>query len=134
MTRELREIVIHASMTGDEDVTLKDLDRKHRKAGWNGCGYHYVIRRDGTREQGRDLSTPGAHVKHFDKYSIGICMIGGKPGTNFTEAQWISLKAIVDALTTSYPHLRVMGHRDCPGANTTCPTFDVAEWWASLTA
>jgi len=131
--REIRDIVIHASMTGDEDVTLKDLDRKHRQAGWNGCGYHFVLGRKGTVEVGRPIDRAGAHTKGFDKYSIGICMIGGDPAENFTKLQWLNLEILVSGLVRQFPNAKVMGHRDCPRVtpNTVCPTFDVAAWWAT---
>jgi N-acetylmuramoyl-L-alanine amidase len=126
--REIREIVIHATMT-DEDLHIRDLDRKHRKAGWNGCGYHFVIPRDGVTEVGRHVDTSGAHVRGFDKYSIGICMVGN---VEFTLPQWSALTSLVRSLSVAYPNARVMGHRDCPRTDTTCPTFDVNAWWDNV--
>lgn len=131
--REIREIVIHATMTpADQDITLKDLDRKHRQKGWNGCGYHFVIRRSGEVQIGRPVDVAGAHVRGFDKYSIGVCVVGD--GTNFTEAQWDALYHLVIATSCVYPNAKIMGHRDCPKTNTTCPGFDVGEWWAPFSS
>lgn len=132
--REIRDIILHASLTGDEDVTVKDLDRKHRKAGWNGVGYHFVIRRSGAVETGRSIDKAGAHAKGFDKYSIGICMIGGVPAANFTPIQWKNLELLVSGLARQFPDAKVMGHRDCPRvpSDTVCPTFDVAAWWLPI--
>ncbi|CAB4165474.1 lysozyme [uncultured Caudovirales phage] len=115
-------------MTGNEtELTLKDLDRKHRQAGWNGCGYHHVIRRSGLVEDGRPHDAAGAHVKSFDKYSLGICVVGD--GVNFTEGQWSALARITTTLVRLYPNVKVMGHRDCPNMTTKCPGFDVGAWW-----
>jgi N-acetylmuramoyl-L-alanine amidase len=130
--REVRDIVIHATMTGDEDVTVKDLDRQHRRAGWNGVGYHFIITRDGVPRPGRPIYRSGAHVRGFDKYSVGICMVG--QSESFTDQQWAALRAVCIDLTHLYPNAKVMGHRDCPRADTTCPSFDVAAWWATINA
>ena len=45
-------IIIHCSATrAGQDLTAKDIDRMHRARGFNGIGYHYVIRIDGTIEK-----------------------------------------------------------------------------------
>ena len=41
-------IVIHCSATRcDRDYPFERLDKDHRSRGWNGCGYHYYVTRDG---------------------------------------------------------------------------------------
>jgi N-acetyl-anhydromuramyl-L-alanine amidase AmpD len=127
--RDIKEIVVHCTFTGDEDVTVRDLDRKHRQAGWNMVGYHYVIRRSGELQAGRPLEKAGAHVPGFNKYSIGVCLSGGSPANNFTAAQMETLRDLLQQLTSKFPDAKVIGHRDLPRTNTTCPTFDVSAWW-----
>jgi len=102
--------------------------------GWRDIGYHYVIRRDGTIEQGRDDAVPGAHVRGHNAHSLGICLVGGmdKDGAaavNYPEAQWASLDVLVRGLAAQYPAAVVCGHNDLTKSKT-CPNFDVIEWFS----
>ncbi len=104
---------IHASATPPSmDIGAKEIDGWHRKKGWNGIGYHYVIRRTGKVETGRPISRQGAHVGKprpgWNRRSIGICMIGGvdkenEPADNYTKAQYAALVRLVRELRTSFP-------------------------------
>ncbi len=43
--RKIDSIIIHCSATkAGQDFTVMDIDGWHRKRGFNGIGYHYVIR------------------------------------------------------------------------------------------
>lgn len=129
-------IVIHCSATGDKmDIGAADIDKWHRKNGWACIGYHYVIRRNGEVEEGRDVQVVGAHVAGYNEHSIGICMVGGvdandhtKAKNNFTEAQFTSLKSLLTVLKLQYPNAIIQGHRDFPKVAKACPSFDVKEW------
>ncbi len=133
-------IAIHCSATTDkQNIGAADIDRWHRKQGWACIGYHYVIRRDGTVEAGRDESVVGAHVANFNSNSIGICMVGGvdandisKAVNNFTQAQFDSLKQLLIDLKVRYPKAKIQGHRDFPNVAKACPSFDVAAWLKSV--
>ena len=49
-------IVVHSSQTTPEqNLTAKDMEEMHRKDGLFGIGYHKIITRDGTIEDGRDI-------------------------------------------------------------------------------
>ncbi len=126
-------IVIHCSKTNPtENIGLRELDRKHRMKGFLRCGYHYVIKRDGTLQSGRDQDEPGAHCKGFNDRSIGICLIGGvdaegNPEANYTEAQWDMLEMTLQGLLPAYPDVAVVGHNELHRDNT-CPGFDVFAW------
>ena len=49
MMRKINLIVIHCSATrADRSLTPDDLEMQHRRRGFNGTGYHYYIRKDGT--------------------------------------------------------------------------------------
>ena len=128
-------IVIHCSATANQNFGAADIDKWHRKNGWACIGYHYVIRRDGTVEEGREESVIGAHVADWNSVSLGICMVGGvsaddytKAQNNFTKEQFASLKKLLVDLKTRYPKAKIQGHRDFPKVAKACPSFDVAEW------
>lgn len=135
----ISHIVMHYSATyADQDLDIRDIDRMHRARGFNGVGYHYVIKRDGMIERGRKEIEIGAHVGGQNTGKIGICLIGGLDRAsgpyvgvdNRTDAQKHSAAALVGDLLTRYPNAKVVGHRDL--AATLCPAYDAAAWWASV--
>ena len=76
--RTINLIVIHCSATReDKSFTEYDLDICHRRRGFNGTGYHFYIRRDGSVTQHRKLLEVGAHCRPWNRCSIGICYEGG---------------------------------------------------------
>ena len=78
MMRKIDLIVIHCSATrADRSLTPDDLEMQHRRRGFNGTGYHYYIRKDGTVHLTRPIERIGAHVKGFNSNSVGICYEGG---------------------------------------------------------
>lgn len=131
-------IVVHCAATPpDMDIGSKEIRRWHRAKGWLDIGYHFVIRRNGDIEKGRELDTIGAHARGFNNRSIGICLVGGvdenkQPQDNFTEEQKKNLALLIDQMLTIWPDSKVLGHRDLPGVQKACPSFDVAPWWDSM--
>lgn len=133
-------IAIHCSATGSKtDVGAKDIDKWHRAKGWKCIGYHYVIRRNGTVEEGREEATIGAHVENWNANSVGICMVGGvnaddinKAENNFTPEQFASLKQLLIDLKVRYPKAKIQGHRDFPNVKKACPSFEVKDWLKSV--
>ena len=76
--RKINLIVIHCSATReDRTLTAFDLNLLHRRRGFNGTGYHYYIRKDGTVFLTRPVERIGAHARGFNENSIGICYEGG---------------------------------------------------------
>ena len=128
-------IVIHCSaVRPNKRSSAEDIDLWHKKKGWNGIGYHFVVRRDGTVETGRDLSEPGAHVVGHNRYSIGICYEGGLDSAGNetdirTPEQVKALRELVEEMHFCFPEAMIVGHRDLnPGKK--CPCFDVIkEYW-----
>lgn len=133
-------IAIHCSATGPKaDIGAKDIDKWHRAKGWACIGYHYVIRRNGTVEEGRDEKVIGAHVENWNSVSVGVCMVGGvdadditKAENNFTKEQFASLKQLLVDLKTRYPKAKIQGHRDFPDVKKACPSFEVKAWLKSV--
>lgn len=128
----VKYIIIHAADTpADMDIGAKEIRGWHvNENGWRDIGYHYVIRRDGTLERGRDESVPGAHAVGHNIHSIGVCMVGGMPDCNYTAAQWSCLESLVRDLLSRYPKSKVIGHRDV--SEKPCPMFDAKAWAGSL--
>ena len=128
--RTINEIIIHCSATPEgKDFTVSDIDRWHRQRGFKMVGYHYVIRLDGTIEQGRPLEMIGAHCTGHNAHSIGICYIGGldrsgKSKDTRTQVQKDVLWSLVKSLQKRFPNATVHGHREF--ANKACPCFEVA--------
>ena len=133
---EKSRIVVHCADTHiNMDVGAADIGRWHRERGWRAIGYAFVIRQSGALELGRDLDDDGdvldetgAHARGYNRSSIGICLIGGKPEGNFFQAQLTTLKSVISVLNATFPGIEVLGHRDLPGVTKTCPTFDVRHW------
>ena len=71
--RNIDSIIVHCSATkAGQDFTAADIDCWHRERGFNGIGYHYVIRLDGKLEKGRDVSLAGAHCRGWNERSVGM--------------------------------------------------------------
>lgn len=65
--RIINLIVVHCTATR-EDRTLSPeaLDQMHRRRGFNGTGYHYYIRKDGTVHLTRSIERIGINAKYMD--------------------------------------------------------------------
>lgn len=129
-------IVIHCSATSpQQDIGRSEIDQWHKARGWVSVGYHFIIRRDGTLEQGREATKVGAHARGYNRRAIGICLIGGvdqagRPTPNFTKAQWATLERLVIALKLVWPASEVIGHNEV--STKACPSFDVQAWLSAL--
>jgi len=120
------------------DIGVADIDRWHRALGWLCVGYHYVIRRNGAVEKGRDEGAVGAHEPSVNAVSVAVCLVGGVAAdvktaeNNFTPEQMASLETLLRELRQRYPNAVILGHRDCPNVRKDCPSFDAKEWAASV--
>lgn len=125
-------IIIHCSDTPNHrEVTAAEIGRWHRERGFDGIGYHWVIRRSGLTEAGRPGWKEGAHcaAHGMNHHSIGVCMVGKD---TFTIAQWRSLALLILELDSDPAHpMLVAGHRDFEPRKT-CPNFDAHGWWAGV--
>lgn len=130
-------IIVHCAATppsadiGADTIKKWHTDPKPQGRGWRDIGYHFVIKRDGTIENGRDIAVSGAHVRGKNSNSVGICMVGGisekrRAQNNFTEEQFASLIKLLKALKLVYPEAEIAGHNEF--ARKACPSFKVKEW------
>lgn len=129
--RNITEIIVHCTATPrGRDVTARMVDAWHRARGWNGIGYHYLVRLDGTVEAGRPEARAGAHCRGHNSRSIGVAYAGGvetdghTPADTRTPAQRAALRELVAELRRRYPGATVHGHREF--AAKACPCFDAA--------
>lgn len=144
--RYINELIVHCSATPEgRDYTVEQIRADHKKQGWSDIGYHYVIYRDGTVHEGRDVDLVGAHCykNGHNQHSIGICYIGGvenKPNTPYllqkakdtrTDAQKASLLSLLLDLKKLYPQALVWGHHDFDSSKD-CPSFDARSEYRKL--
>jgi len=128
--RRVDKIIIHCTATNPkQDFDVKDIDRWHKAKGWKGCGYHLVIKLDGTTEYGRSLNEAGAHAFGYNKRSIGIVYVGGvdmdgKPSDTRTDEQKRALRAVIGLLLKDYSKATVHGHNEF-NRGKACPSFNV---------
>ena len=129
--RNIKGIVVHCSASPDSrDVGFKEINEWHKANGWKSpsgihCGYHYIVRRNGTVERGRPDSEKGAHVAGHNANTIGVCWIGeGTP----TSVQYTALTQIVHALSVKYGVKidKIQGHCEiAPESKKACPVIDM---------
>ncbi|MDP8089529.1 MULTISPECIES: N-acetylmuramoyl-L-alanine amidase [Pasteurellaceae] len=162
MSLPITKIIIHCSATQNGEPLAKRgktaaqrIDDMHRKRGFRrqypaikhfnphlkAIGFDV----DGTLETGRQVGEIGAHAKHHNSNSIGICLVGGitvngKNYGRYTKAQWYALSELLQHLQVQHPKANILGHRDLsPDLNhdgkitpnefmKDCPCFDVWEW------
>ena len=131
---DVRYIVLHCSATRcNTDYTEEMLLRDHLARKFKGIGYHFYIRKDGTRTQHRMLLEVGAHAKPYNRCSIGICYEGGldEEGNScntLTRAQREEILDLLGILRRLFPRAKVVGHRDLPGTTPKdCPCLNVDE-------
>ena len=124
--RKITEIILHCSATAEGlDFSVRDIRAWHKAQGWKDVGYHYVVRLDGTVQEGRPLEQAGAHCKGHNDRSIGICYIGGldakdrSPKDTRTPSQRIALEALVLLLRLRFPRATVHGHKEFAAKGST---------------
>jgi N-acetyl-anhydromuramyl-L-alanine amidase AmpD len=107
------------------------MDLWHRQRGWDGVGYHYFIRKDGTIQEGRSLERTPAAQGGNNSWTIAICL-HGLTKENFTSAQFSSLRSLCKEINTEYraegsgpeTQSRITFHGHCEVSNKSCPVFD----------
>lgn len=135
--KETKFLFVHCSATAaSQDIGVREINAWHLDRGIYSerglTGYHFVIRRNGLIELGRDLASIGAHVIGFNSASVGICLVGGEePGgpigeDNFNPEQFAALEQLVRALQLIYPTALVAPHSMV--AAKACPSFDLWAW------
>ena len=99
--------------------------------------YHYYIRRNGAVVPILPENLRGAHARHYNSCSLGICYEGGlnengRSADTRTETQKAAMFALLKDLTAEYPDARIIGHRELPHVAKDCPCFIPSTYYASL--
>ena len=136
--RRIEYIVVHCTATKEgAKYDVNDVRRWHVQGnGWNDIGYHYLIGIDGECWKGRDESIVGAHVSGFNKFSIGVCYVGGldangKPKDTRTQKQKQTLYWLLKELKERYPLAAIVGHNDL-NKGKACPSFEVKKEYNNI--
>ena len=132
--RKIDKIIVHCSGTPElKDFDVKDIRDWHVNGNnWSDVGYHFIIKLDGTIQDGRPIKKIGAHVKGKNRSSIGICYIGGmnRDMTNWqdtrTKKQKESLLLLINDLKKRFPNTIVYGHKDFTNKKL-CPSFNAKQ-------
>lgn len=134
--RKINKIIVHCTATEEgADYTVYDVRKWHLGRGYSDIGYHYLIYRDGSIHNGRDVDLIGAHCKGYNSNSIGVCYVGGldkkgDPKDTRTEAQKESLLKLLTELKSLYPDAKIHSHKDF--ANKACPSFDATKEYKNI--
>ena len=126
VTREETTLAVlhHTGGAAGEDPDVAEVDAIHRRLGWAGIGYHFLIRRDGTVEAGRPAFAVGAHAEGVNAESVGVALCGNFCEDVPTGAQIESCAMLLALLSLSLGFEanaeHIVGHRDlsataCPG-------------------
>lgn len=145
-----QHIVIHHSASPSGNAAA--FDRMHRRKGWDGLAYHFVINNgkggaDGKLEVGQRWwkQKHGAHAgglhaqaadehNEFNEFGIGICLVGNLDRKPPTRAQLKTLAGLLKKLQAEFniPDENIVGHRHVK--STACPGrhFPWKKLWAMM--
>ena len=119
-------VIHHTGNPTDDDLSAEEINTSHQAQGWTCIGYHYVIRKDGTIEEGRPHWTVASHAYGFNSHTIGIHVCGNFEIGEPTQAQIESLAMLLANVCDDYglpiDKDHVVAHRDlmataCCGKN-----------------
>ena len=130
-------LVIHCSATRCNKPFSVDNLIATGMARFGQPSYHYYIRRNGNIVPILPENVRGAHARHYNSCSLGICYEGGldekgRAVDTRTEAQKASMFALLKDLTAEYPDARIIGHNELPHVVKACPCFMASTYYASL--
>lgn len=135
--KEVNRIVLHHSGTSSGNAEI--FHNTHKRIGYSGIGYHYVIGNgkgspEGYIEMARMEKWQGAHAKGGNRDSIGICVVGNYMDEVPLPKQYKSLIRLLTQICFRYnfdPYGIygngkkqsgvICGHRDVYGSSTDCP-------------
>lgn len=129
----IKYLTIHCAATPEGRDDKANQIRKWDIAKFGQASYHWIVELDGTKVRHMPDKERGAHVAKHNTGNIGVCYVGGvdkklQPKDTRTDAQKASLRTLIRTYQERYPGIVIRGHRDWPGVNKACPSFDVPAW------
>lgn len=147
ITRELTEVIIHASETyTNQNIGCEEIHTGQIERGFDGIQHHLVIRRDGRLQRGLpfDKISGAVEINGHSTNALDICLVGGlncptgtedplsyQSAQSFTQTQMRTLEAVLSTFYTFYPGGQVMGHNDLD-VTVEDPYFDVVKYVETL--
>lgn len=129
-------LTIHCTATPEgRPNTASEISQWDRER-FGQVSYHHVIELDGRVVQTLADNQIGAHTGGHNTGNIGISYVGGTetlnagghPKDTRTALQRAAMVRLVQHYQHLYPTIKILGHRDWPGVNKACPSFDVHAW------
>ncbi|MDT8717748.1 N-acetylmuramoyl-L-alanine amidase [Clostridium sp. 19966] len=109
-------VLHHAEAT---NCSIEDIDNWHKERGWIGCGYHFLVRKDGSIYRGRPENAEGAHCYGYNSNSIGVCFEGNYMADSMPDPQKAAGIELIKYILQKYNLSRIEPHRAL--YNTACP-------------
>ena len=123
--REIHYIVVHCTDSPDNvDIGAKQINQWHQIRGWLQIGYHCVVRKNGSREEGRSHNEVGAHAFGYNSNSLGIVWVG-KYDCNSKQMTSLISEIVEWMLAYDIPIANVLGHNELPDVKKTCPNINM---------
>ncbi|WP_027625598.1 peptidoglycan recognition protein family protein [Clostridium lundense] len=115
-----RKVILHHAEA--VSCSIEDIHNWHLNNGWSGCGYHYLVRKNGVIYKGRGEKALDAHCINYNAISIGICVEGSYNFETMPDIQYNALIELIRCICNKYNITEIYGHRelnatDCPGKN-----------------
>lgn len=102
-----------------KQCSIQDVHQWHLENGWAGCGYHFLVRKNGDIYRGRPEDAIGSHCPGMNSHSIGICAEGDYMTETMPAVQKQSLIDLGIYIKNKYGIKNVYGHEEC--YETSCP-------------
>lgn len=149
----MKYLVLHCTATPEgREVSSQEIRHWHTDPvkkggrGWKQVGYTDLFHLDGTVERlvknNEDAEvdpwevTNGAagynSVSRHVVYAGGLAKDGKTAKDTRTAAQLKAMTDYVRNFHERFPQIKIVGHRDLPGVNKACPSFDVKAWLESI--
>lgn len=134
--RRINTVYIHCTDSPDSmDIGAKEIrewhtNKKPKGNGWKDIGYHWVVRRNGSVEKGREESVQGAGVRGRNKNSIHIVWVGRQ---SITPEQKESLFRVAYGVMKEYKLgvSDILGHYE-DDSSKSCPNLDMVQFRKDL--
>ena len=129
--RDILRIIVHHSASS-LDTKKEDIEQWHLARGWNQIGYHGVVEGDGLYRTGRPIQLTGAHARHANQDSLGLCIVGDNTNDarHWTFEQMKTADKVLEVWLWMWPQAKVFGH--CDVGATLCPGVDVRDVFARI--